>query len=40
MIGMLTSVGLGGRVPDSVRNQLQKMIASGITVPSLSHYLQ
>lgn len=39
-MGMLMGVGLGGRIPDSVRSQLQRMIASGITVPSLSHYLR
>ncbi|KAK2758075.1 anaphase promoting complex subunit 5 [Arachnomyces sp. PD_36] len=31
---------LGGRIPDSMRSQLQKMIASGVTIPSLSHYLR
>ncbi|KAJ9312285.1 hypothetical protein DTO271D3_7443 [Paecilomyces variotii] len=31
---------LGGRVPDEVKVQLERIISSGVTIPSLSHYLR
>ncbi|GLA33048.1 XPG I-region family protein [Aspergillus niger] len=31
---------LGGRVPDGMKAQLERIITSGVTVPSLMHYLR
>lgn len=31
---------LGGRVPDELKAQLESIITSGVTVPSLAHYLR
>ncbi|OJK00684.1 hypothetical protein ASPACDRAFT_27181 [Aspergillus aculeatus ATCC 16872] len=31
---------LGGRVPDEMKAQLERIIASGVTVPNLIHYLR
>ena len=39
--GQLTGfIGLGGRVPDEMRVQLGRILSSGVTVPSLAHYLR
>ncbi|OKL63090.1 hypothetical protein UA08_02006 [Talaromyces atroroseus] len=31
---------IGGRVPDEVRDQLEYIISTGVTVPSMSHYIR
>ena len=32
--------GLGGRLPHEIKSHLRAMIETGVTVPSLSHYVQ
>lgn len=40
MINTDCCLGLGGRVPDDMKAQLERIITSGVTVPSLMHYLR
>lgn len=33
-------LGFGGRVPEGMKAQLERIIASGVTLPNLIHYLR